>query len=127
MLDVLADPTVRIGVYLDDDHDYYRSPVGDLDVITGERARFADGTWSAYVLVTVVECPHCDRRYSTDVLGGVVAESSALAGSIVWADDPFLRDNPADYLAMLIRDLIAEEREDPTPVAAWLPLPEDAS
>ncbi|KPM56973.1 hypothetical protein ACG83_03940 [Frankia sp. R43] len=127
MLGVLADPTVRIGVYIDDDHDYYLSPVGDLDVITEERDRFADGTWAAYVLTIVVECPHCDRRYSTDVLGGVVVETSAWAGSIVWSDDPFLRENPADYLTMQIRELIAQERDAPTPVSAWLPLPGDAS
>jgi hypothetical protein len=126
MLGVLADPTVRIGVYIDDDHDYYLSPIGDLDVITEERAHFADGTWSAYQLVTVVECPYCDHRYSTEVLGGVVVETTALAGSIVWANDPSLRDNAADYLTMQIRDLIAAEREDPTPAAAWLPLPGDA-
>jgi hypothetical protein len=122
MLGVLADPVVRIGVYIDDDHDYYLSPVGDLDVITEERAHFADGTWAAYQLTTVVACPHCDRRYSTDVLGGVVVETTALAGSIVWADDVFLRENPADYLAMQIRDLIEQEREEPTPAVAWLPL-----
>lgn len=126
MLGVLADPTVRIGVYIDDDHDYYLSPAGDLDVITEEQAHFADGTWSAYLLTTVVECPHCDHRYSTDVLGGVVAETTTLAGSIVWADDLFLRENPADYLAMQIRDLVAQEREEPTPAMAWLPLPGDA-
>ncbi|WP_261569151.1 hypothetical protein [Frankia gtarii] len=125
MLGVLADPTVRTGVYIDDDHDYYLSPVGNLNVITEERAHFADGTWAAYRLTTVVECPHCDHRYSTDVLGGVVVETTALAGSVVWADDGFLRGNPADYLAMQIRDLIAQEREDPTPATAWLPLPGD--
>ncbi len=127
MLGMLADPVVRIGVYIDDDHDYYLSPIGDPDVIAEERARFADGTWAAYLLMTVVECPHCERRYSTDVLGGVVVEPTALAGSIVWADDVFLRENAADYLAMQVRDLIAAEREQPTPAVAWMPLTGDAS
>ncbi len=123
MLDVLADPTVRIGVYIDDDHDYYLSPLGDLGVIVEERAHFADGTWSAYVLTTVVQCPHCGRWSGTDAVGGVVVETTALAGSIVGADDPYLRESPSDYLAMYIRDLIAQEREDPSPVADWMPLP----
>ncbi|KLL09880.1 MULTISPECIES: hypothetical protein [Protofrankia] len=123
MLGVLADPVVRIGVYIDDDHDYYLSPAGDLDVIVEERAHFVAGTWAAYQLTTVVQCPHCDRRYATDVLGGVVVETTALAGSIVWADDVFLRENPAGYLALQIRDLIAAEREDPSPATAWWPLP----
>ncbi|MCM3883142.1 hypothetical protein [Frankia sp. R82] len=125
MLGVLADPVVRIGVYIDDDHDYYLPPDGDLNVTVEEREHFANGTWSAYALITVVECPHCDRRYRTDVLGGVVAETTGLAGSIVWADDLFLREHPADYLARQIRDLIAQEREDPTPATARLPLPWD--
>jgi len=125
MLGVLADPDVRIGVYIDDDHDYYLCPVTDLHVIGEERAHFADGTWSAYVLTTVVECPQTGRRYRTDVLGGVVVDTTGRAGSIVWADDLFLRENPSDFLARQVRDLIDQEREDPTPSTAWLPLPGD--
>ncbi|CAO5187599.1 conserved hypothetical protein [Frankia sp. AiPs1] len=127
MLGVLADPTARIGVFIDDDFDYYLSQAGDLDVITEEREHFADGTWSAYVLTTVVQCPCCARRYRTDGRGGVVVETTALAGSIVWADDEFLLTNPADYLAVQIRDLIAQEREDPAPAAARLLLSGDLS
>ncbi|WP_322750978.1 MULTISPECIES: hypothetical protein [unclassified Frankia] len=113
----------RVGVYLIEDQEYYRSPLGDAEVVADEHAHFADGTWSAYLLMTVVECPHCGQLYTTDSLGGVVVDTTTLVDSVVWADDPSLgRTADDDYLTGQIRELIQAEQDSPTPPAVWVPL-----
>jgi hypothetical protein len=114
----------RVGVHIAEDLDYYASPVGDPEIVAEERRHFADGTWTAYLLCTVVECPHCGRRYTTDVLGGVAVDTTSLVDSIVRADDPQLAD-AEDCLSVQIRDLIHTEQANPTPPTEWVPLPTD--
>jgi len=114
----------RVGVHIAEDSDYYLSPLGDEEIVVEERARFAAGRWTPYLLTTVVECPHCGHRYATDTLGGVVADTTSLLDSIVWADDPTLAD-ATDYLHAQIRDLIDTEQAAPTPPTSWIPLPTD--
>jgi hypothetical protein len=116
-----ATPT-RVGVYIAHDQDYYHSRLGDPDVIADERSHIANGSWSAYVLMTVVECPHCGRLFITDSLGGVVVDTTTLAGSVVWDDDPSLGQADVDYLSWQIHGLIQIERAHPTPPAGWVPL-----
>ncbi|KPM50254.1 hypothetical protein ACG83_41280 [Frankia sp. R43] len=112
----------RVGVHIAEDIDYYAAPVGDEEIVAEERRHFADGTWSAYLLCTVVECPHCGHHYTTDALGGVVVDTTSLVDAIVWADDPSLADAD-DYLHEQIRDLIDTEQANPTPPTEWVPLP----
>ncbi len=114
----------RVGVHIAEDLDYYAAPLGDPEIVAEERGHFADGTWTAYLLCTVVECPHCGHRHTTDALGGVVVDTTSLVGSIVWADDPRLADTD-DYLHEQIRDLIHTEQTNPTPPTEWVPLPTD--
>jgi hypothetical protein len=121
---VTETPT-RIGIHIAEDCDYYLSPIGDAEIVADERAHFADGTWTPYLLTTVVECAHCGHRYTTDSLGGVVAETTSLVDSIVWADDPSLADADADYLRAQIRDLIHAEQTTRTAPDYWVALPTD--
>jgi hypothetical protein len=106
---------VRVGVRITEDHAYYRSPIGESEILAEEHAHFTNGTWAAYQLTTVVECPHCGHRYGTDVLGGQVVEKTSLVDSIVWADDPWLAADSDDYLAASIRSVIGIEQDNPTP------------
>jgi len=112
----------RVGVHIAEDSDYYASPIGDPEIITKERRHFADGTWTAYQLCTVVECPHCGQHAMTDALGGVVVDTTPLVDTIVWAGDPALTDTD-DYLSERIRELIETEQANPTPPTEWMPLP----
>lgn len=117
---------LRIGVRIVADGDYV--PGGDDDEnakyakndteraeyrghAAAERAKFADGTWSAYGLVAVHECPvsGCDDTHDgITAAWSVVVPTTTLAGCVVW--DP--AEVTDDDLRLSVVEIITEEREE---------------
>lgn len=102
-----------LGIKIEVDQEYCSSPIGEQDIIDEERQRFADGTWTPYGLIVVSKCEACGcvAKTSTDVWG-VVVDTTTLVDSVVWEGSPDIAGE--DYLAVMARELIDQERADPT-------------